>query len=66
MSRDWPHRFEGTHKPEPRTEYKKVSKSGLAANGYETLAMANPDSPFEAEDRDTLGKDADYDINLVR
>lgn len=66
MSRDWPSRFEGTHSQEPRTAYKKVGKSGIAENGYQTLAMANPDNPFEAEDRNTLGKDADYDINLVR
>lgn len=69
MSRNWPHRFVGTHEEPKRTPYKGHRDPGSAEMGlagYETLKMADVKDPFEAEDREIFGTDADYDITKVR
>lgn len=52
-----------------RTPYKgneNPSRRELAAQGYETLVKADPTRPWAAEDRDTLSRDTEYDIDMVR
>lgn len=63
-------RFEPENlKNEKRTPYRgnrTTGGVGIAREGYQTLAMADPSEPYRADDRETLAKDSEYDPMMVR
>lgn len=56
----------GADERKPYRGNKNPSRHELAGQGYETLVVADPASPYSSEDRPTTYEDTEYDPMMVR